>query len=300
MNYSCDVFGFLNVIDTLNGRDYRELTNLGELYSRSVETTEFETLHEVAVSGEVYRVKTIKDYKMNESFHIVSLDGTTIESQEDEACIIVALVDLPEDGTYKKVLDIINSSDDTTDIREIVAEGSSVGRYLVDILLEEYSRKCDFLLELVNEEEDLLSLIRKYSRFEVEEDVLSYILRSVDSQASIVESSILEGTEFCIQEPFSGVAGIVNKRSKDVRLLSDSITPTDLVWSTVTARSLWKTAGEPENRAKAEVEIAKELTLRGLDALQTSLALRGVTPEGGKLRGLKRWWTIRRLRRNLS
>lgn len=299
MNYNCDVFGFLNVIGILNSGDYRELTNLGEMYSRSVETTEFETLHEVAVSGEVYRVKTMKDYKMSESFHIVRLDGTTVESQEDEACIIVALVDLPEGGTYKKVLDIINSSDDTTDIREIVAEGSSVGEYLVDIFLEEYSRKCDFLLELVNEEEDLLSLIKKYSRFKVEEDVLSYILRSVDSQASMVESSVLKGTEFCIQEPFSGVAGIVNRKSKDVRLLSDSIIPKDLVWSTVTARGLWKMADEPENRAKAEVEIAKELILRGLDALQMSLALRGVTPEGRRLRGLKRWWTIRRLRRNL-
>ena len=67
----------------------------------------------------------------------------------------------------------------------------------------------------------------------------------------------------------------------------------------MTARSLWKKAGEPENRATAEYDTAMDLTLRGLDAIQLSLALRGVTVEGERIKGFKKRRLIRRLKKNL-
>ena len=58
-------------------------------------------------------------------------------------------------------------------------------------------------------------------------------------------------------------------------------------------------AGEPESRATAEREVAMELTLRGLDAIQLSLALRGVATEGERLKGFKKRRLIKRLKKNL-
>ena len=42
-----------------------------------------------------------------------------------------------------------------------------------------------------------------------------------------------------------------------------------------------------------------ELTLRGLDAIQLSLALRGVATEGERLKGFKKRRLIKRLKKNL-
>ena len=299
MNYNCDVFGFLNVVNPLT--DFEGRVELGKNYYRSVEITEFDTLHELAVSGEVYRVKTLRDYKVSDCIHMLELDVTLPGSPEAEESLVVQtlLLDLPENNAYTKVVDIIKSSDDTIDVAKFAPEETEIERCLADLLLEEYRRKCDFLMDLTASNTPLLDLIKKYSKYEVNESVSSYIINSMDVQASFENSHELESTEYRVQEPFFRSAGIVSKKTGEVRLLSGALILECSAWSSMTARSLWKKAGEPENRATAEHDIAIDLTLRGLDAIQLSLALRGVTIEGERIKGFKKRRLIRRLKKNL-
>lgn len=300
MNYSCDVFGFLNVINPLN--DFEGRIALGKNYYRSIETTEFNTLHELAVSGEIYRIKTLRDYKVNDNIHVLELDATLPDSPEAEEGLVIQtlLLDFPGTSTYKKVIDIIKSSDDTVDVEKFTPEKTEIEKCVVDLLLKEYKRKCDFLMDLTTSSTPLLDLIKKHSRYEVNENASSYIINSMDLQASFKNSHELEVAEYRVQEPFFKSAGIVNKKTGEVRLLSGALLLEGSAWwSSVTARKLWREAGEPESRATAEREVAMELTLRGLDAIQLSLALRGVTTEGEKLRGFKKRRLIKRLKKNL-
>lgn len=299
MNYNCDVFGFLNVINPLN--DFEGRIALGKNYYRRIETTEFNTLHELAVSGEIYRIKTLRDYEVNDNIHVLELDATLPDSTEAEESLVIQtlLLDSPGSSAYKKVIDIIKSSDDTIDVEKFTPEKTEIERYLIDLLLEEYKRKCDFLMDLTTSSAPLLDLIKKHSRYEVNENASSYIINSMDLQASFKNSYELETAEYRMQEPFFRSAGIVNKKTGEVRLLSGAIIPEGSVWSSLTARSLWRKAGEPESRVTAEHDIAIELTLRGLDAIQLSLALRGVTTEGERLKGFKKRRLIKRLKRNL-
>lgn len=300
MNYSCDVFGFLNVINPITNFEGR--VELGKKYYRSVDTVKFDTLHELAVSGEVYRVKTLKDYKVSDNIHVLELDATLPGPLEDEGSLVIQtlLLDLPESNAYTQVIDIIKSSDDTVDVEKFTPKASEIEECLINLLLEEYKRKCDFLMDLTTSSTLLLDLIKKHSRYEVNENASSYIINSMDLQASFKNSHELEVAEYRMQEPFFKSAGIVNKKTGEVRLLSGALLLEGSAWwSSVTARKLWRKAGEPESRATAEREVAMELTLRGLDAIQLSLALRGVTTEGEKLRGFKKRRLIKRLKKNL-
>lgn len=300
MNYSCDVFGFLNVINPITNFEGR--VELGKKYYRSVDTVKFDTLHELAVSGEVYRVKTLKDYKVSDNIHVLELDATLPGPLEDEGSLVIQtlLLDLPESNAYTQVIDIIKSSDDTVDVEKFTPEKTEIEECLINLLLEEYKRKCDFLMDLTTSSAPLLDLIKKHSRYEVNENASSYIINSMDLQASFKNSHELEVAEYRVQEPFFKSAGIVNKKTGEVRLLSGALLLEGSAWwSSVTARKLWRKAGEPESRATAEREVAMELTLRGLDAIQLSLALRGVTTEGEKLRGFKKRRLIKRLKKNL-
>ena len=300
MNYSCDVFGFLNVINPITNFEGR--VELGKKYYRSVNTVKFATLHELAVSGEVYRVKTQKDYKVSDNIHVLELDATLPGPLEDEGSLVIQtlLLDLPESNAYTQVIDIIKSSDDTVDVEKFTPEKTEIEECLINLLLEEYKRKCDFLMDLTTSSTPLLDLIKKHSRYEVNENASSYIINSMDLQASFKNSHELEVAEYRVQEPFFKSAGIVNKKTGEVRLLSGALLLEGSAWwSSVTARKLWRKAGEPESRATAEREVAMELTLRGLDAIQLSLALRGVTTEGEKLRGFKKRRLIKRLKKNL-
>ena len=300
MNYSCDVFGFLNVINPITNFEGR--VELGKKYYRSVDTVKFDTLHELAVSGEVYRVKTLKDYKVSDNIHVLELDATLPGPLEDEGSLVIQtlLLDLPESNAYTQVIDIIKSSDDTIDVEKFTPEKIEIEECLINLLLEEYKRKCDFLMDLTTSSTPLLDLIKKHSRYEVNENASSYIINSMDLQASFKNSHELEVAEYRVQEPFFKSAGIVNKKTGEVRLLSGALLLEGSAWwSSVTARKLWRKAGEPESRATAEREVAMELTLRGLDAIQLSLALRGVTTEGEKLRGFKKRRLIKRLKKNL-
>ena len=299
MNYNCDVFGFLNVLNPLT--DFEGRVRLGRDYCRSVKTVKFDTLHELAISGEIYRVEAMKDYNIDNTIHLLELDVTLPDSPEFGGSLTVQalLLDLPGSNAYEKVMDIIKTSDDTVDVEKFAPKKFEIEECLTSLLLEEYRRKCDFLMELTANSIPLLDLIKKYSRYEVNEDASSYIINSMDLQASFENSHELEVAEYRVQEPFSGAAGIVNKKTREVRLLSSAIIPEGLTWSSMTARSLWRKAGEPESRATAERDIAMELTLRGLDAIQLSLALRGVTVEGNKLRGFRKRRLIRRLKKDL-
>lgn len=300
MNYSCDVFGFLNVINPITNFEGR--VELGKKYYRSVDTVKFDTLHELAVSGEVYRVKTLKDYKVSDNIHVLELDATLPGPLEDEGSLVIQtlLLDLPESNAYTQVIGIINASDDTVDVEKFTPKASEIEECLINLLLEEYKRKCDFLMDLTTSSTPLLDLIKKHSRYEVNENASSYIINSMDLQASFKNSHELEVAEYRVQEPFFKSAGIVNKKTGEVRLLSGALLLEGSAWwSSVTARKLWRKAGEPESRATAEREVAMELTLRGLDAIQLSLALRGVTTEGEKLRGFKKRRLIKRLKKNL-
>lgn len=300
MNYSCDVFGFLNVINPITNFEGR--VELGKKYYRSVNTVKFDTLHELAVSGEVYRVKTLKDYKVSDNIHVLELDATLPGPLEDEGSLVIQtlLLDLPESNAYTQVIGIINASDDTVDVEKFTPKASEIEECLINLLLEEYKRKCDFLMDLTTSSTPLLDLIKKHSRYEVNENVSSYIINSMDLQASFKNSHELEVAEYRVQEPFFNSAGIVNKKTGEVRLLSGALLLEGSAWwSSVTARKLWRKAGEPDSRATAEREVAMELTLRGLDAIQLSLALRGVTTEGEKLRGFKKRRLIKRLKKNL-
>ena len=307
MNYNCDVFGFLNVINPIT--DFEGRVELGKKYYRSVDTIEFDTLHELAVSGEVYRVKTLKDYKVSDNIHVLEIDATLPGPLEDEGSLVIQtlLLDLPENNAYTKVMDIIKNSDDTVDIAKFAPERAEIEGCLANLLLEEYRRKCDFLMDLTasnsplkrSAHTPLLDLIKKHSKYEVNESVSSYIINSMDIQASFENSHELESTEYRVQEPFFRSAGIVSKKTGEVRLLSGALILESSAWSSMTARSLWKKAGEPENRATAEHDIAMDLTLRGLDAIQLSLALRGVTVEGERIKGFKKRRLIRRLKKNL-
>ena len=299
MNYSCDVFGFLNVVNPIT--DFEGRVELGKKYYRSVNTVEFDTLHELAVSGEVYRVKTLKDYKVSDNIHVLELDATLPGPLEDEGSLVIQtlLLDLPESDAYTQVVGIINTSDDTVDVEKFTPKVSEIEECLISLLLEEYERKCDFLMDLTANNTPLLDLIKKHSKYEVNESVSSYIINSMDVQASFENSHELESTEYRVQEPFFRSAGIVSKKTGEVRLLSGALIPESSAWSSMTARSLWKKAGEPENRATAERDIAMDLTLRGLDAIQLSLALRGVTVEGERIKGFKKRRLIRRLKKNL-
>ena len=299
MNYSCDVFGFLNVVNPIT--DFEGRVELGKRYYRSVNTVEFDTLHELAVSGEVYRVKTLKDYKVSDNIHVLELDATLPGPLEDEGSLVIQtlLLDLPESDAYTQVVGIINTSDDTVDVEKFTPKVSEIEECLISLLLEEYERKCDFLMDLTANNTPLLDLIKKHSKYEVNESVSSYIINSMDVQASFENSHELESTEYRVQEPFFRSAGIVSKKTGEVRLLSGALILESSAWSSMTARSLWKKAGESENRATAERDIAMDLTLRGLDAIQLSLALRGVTVEGERIKGFKKRRLIRRLKKNL-
>lgn len=300
MNYSCDVFGFLNVINPITNFEGR--VELGKKYYRSVDTVKFDTLHELAVSGEVYRVKTLKDYKVSDNIHVLELDATLPGPLEDEGSLVIQtlLLDLPESNAYTQVIDIIKSSDDTVDVEKFTPEKTEIEECLINLLLEEYKRKCDFLMDLTTSSTPLLDLIKKHSRYEVNENASSYIINSMDLQASFKNSHELEVAEYRVQEPFFKSAGIVNKKTGEVRLLSGALLLEGSAWwSSVTARKLWRKAGEPESRATAEREVAMELTLRGLDAIQLSLALRGVTVEGERIKGFKKRRLIKRLKKNL-
>lgn len=299
MNYNCDVFGFLNVLNPLT--DFEGRVRLGRDYYRSVETVKFDTLHELAISGEIYRVEAMKDYNIDNTIHLLELDVTLPDSPEFGGSLTVQtlLLDLPGSNAYEKVMDIIKTSDDTVDVEKFAPKKFEIEECLTSLLLEEYRRKCDFLTELTANSIPLLDLIKKYSRYEVNEDASSYIINSMDLQASFENSHELEVAEYRVQEPFSGTAGIVNKKTREVRLLSSAIIPEGSTWSPMTARSLWRKAGEPESRETAERDIAMELTLRGLDAIQLSLALRSVTVDGNKLRGFRKRRLIRRLKKNL-
>ena len=299
MNYSCDVFGFLNVVNPIT--DFEGRVELGKKYYRSVNTVEFDTLHELAVSGEVYRVKTLKDYKVSDNIHVLELDATLPGPLEDEGSLVIQtlLLDLLESDAYTQVVGIINTSDDTVDVEKFTPKVSEIEECLISLLLEEYERKCDFLMDLTANNTPLLDLIKKHSKYEVNESVSSYIINSMDVQASFENSHELESTEYRVQEPFFRSAGIVSKKTGEVRLLSGALILESSAWSSMTARSLWKKAGEPENRATAERDIAMDLTLRGLDAIQLSLALRGVTVEGERIKGFKKRRLIRRLKKNL-
>ena len=293
------MFGFLNIINPLT--DFEGRVELGKKYYRSVNTVEFDTLHELAVSGEVYRVKTLKDYKVSDNIHVLELDATLPGPLEDEGSLVIQtlLLDLPESDAYTQVVGIINTSDDTVDVEKFTPKVSEIEECLISLLLEEYERKCDFLMDLTANNTPLLDLIKKHSKYEVNESVSSYIINSMDVQASFENSHELESTEYRVQEPFFRSAGIVSKKTGEVRLLSGALILESSAWSSMTARSLWKKAGEPENRATAERDIAMDLTLRGLDAIQLSLALRGVTVEGERIKGFKKRRLIRRLKKNL-
>ena len=293
------MFGFLNVVNPIT--DFEGRVELGKKYYRSVNTIEFDTLHELAVSGEVYRVKTLKDYKVSDNIHVLELDATLPGPLEDEGSLVIQtlLLDLPESDAYTQVIGIINTSDDTVDVEKFTPKVSEIEECLISLLLEEYERKCDFLMDLTANNTPLLDLIKKHSKYEVNESVSSYIINSMDVQASFENSHELESTEYRVQEPFFRSAGIVSKKTGEVRLLSGALILESSAWSSMTARSLWKKAGESENRATAERDIAMDLTLRGLDAIQLSLALRGVTVEGERIKGFKKRRLIRRLKKNL-
>ena len=243
MNYSCDVFGFLNVINPITNFEGR--VELGKKYYRSVDTVKFDTLHELAVSGEVYRVKTLKDYKVSDNIHVLELDATLPGPLEDEGSLVIQtlLLDLPESNAYTQVIGIINASDDTVDVEKFTPKASEIEECLINLLLEEYKRKCDFLMDLTTSSTPLLDLIKKHSRYEVNENASSYIINSMDLQASFKNSHELEVAEYRVQEPFFKSAGIVNKKTGEVRLLSGALLLEGSAWwSSVTARKLWRKA----------------------------------------------------------
>ena len=97
MNYNCDVFGFLNVINPLN--DFEGRIALGKIYYRRIETTEFNTLHELAVSGEIYRIKTLRDYEVNDNIHVLELDATLPDSPEAEESLEIQTLLLDSPGS---------------------------------------------------------------------------------------------------------------------------------------------------------------------------------------------------------
>ena len=302
--YKTGLFGYQKEFFKMKGPlDLLRLEELGDL----TDTVYLDPSKEVSVYGDIYTVSEYKDYVISDEFHYLVLDATPLgdTSGFGRTNINLTAIDLPEESPYLKVKEIINSGDAQSKIESLSPTSDQINKYFPVLLISEILWRAQILssLEELLEENNFngaVEMLAEATETAVD-DLEDYFLRSVDVQADEGQGALLETAEYKIQSPFSGVLGIYNKKTGQVRLLTPDSLPTDArEWGDCLGRDLWNKAGEEEFAKEALVRAAEEMIGRSLINLKLSLYNLGLNIDGTKAFFLKRFFGKKILRRSLK
>lgn len=294
------LFCFLNVIDSL--KSISDTITLEELCPSSSQDIYFSSPQEVAVSGEIFRITSIHDCKIGDALHILRLSGRPLQDPEgiDSFLLTAAVFDYGDSSSYQKILETVNNSDINSDLREIAVPLRDVEIYLTELFINEYQLRCAIMKKLAEVSEgNSPDIVTKATTCQDLESVESLLIDTIDKKATLNTGFIFDGPEYCIQEPFPGIAGMYSKKDKSVRLLGDEVMIGEIDWSDVGARHLWERVDSDGVREKATVETVINLVLREMDVLQASLAIRRVSVLGEVLSSYRKNKLLKALRKNL-
>ena len=302
--YKTGLFGYQKEFFKMKGPlDLLRLEELGDL----TDTVYLDPPKEVSVYGDIYTVSEYKDYVISDEFHYLVLDATPLgdTSGLGRTNINLTAIDLPEESPYLKVKETINSGDAQSKIESLSPTSDQINKYFPVLLISEILWRAQILssLEELLEENNFNGVVEMLAEATetAVDDLEDYFLRSVDVQADEGQEALLETAEYKIQSPFSGVLGIYNKKTRQVRLLTPDSLPTDArEWGDCLGRDLWNKAGEEEFAKEALVRAAEEMIGRSLINLKLSLYNLGLNIDGTKAFFLKRFFGKRILRRSLK
>ena len=302
--YKTGLFGYQKEFFKMKGPfDLLRLEELGDL----TDTVYLDPPKEVSVYGDIYTVSEYKDYVISDEFHYLVLDATPLGDTNGlgRTNINLTAIDLPEESPYLKVKEIINSGDAQSKIESLSPTSDQINKYFPVLLISEILWRAQILssLEELLEENDFGGAVEMLTEATetTADDLEDYFLRSVDAQADEGQGALLETAEYKIQSPFSGVLGIYNKKTGQVRLLTPDSLPTDArEWGDCLGRDLWNKAGEEEFAKEALVRAAEEMIGRSLINLKLSLYNLGLNIDGTKAFFLKRFFGKKILRRSLK
>ena len=302
--YKTGLFGYQKEFFKMKGPlDLLRLEELGDL----TDTVYLDPPKEVSVYGDIYNVSEYKDYVISDEFHYLVLDATPLgdTSGLGRTNINLTAIDLPEESPYLKVKEIINSGDAQSKIESLSPTSDQINKYFPVLLISEILWRAQILssLEELLEENDFngaVEMLAEATETTVD-DLEDYFLRSVDVQADEGQEALLETAEYKIQAPFSGVMGIYNKKTGQVRLLTPESLPADArEWGDCLGRDLWNKAGEEEFAKEALVRATEGMIGRSLINLKLSLYNLGLNIDGTKAFFLKRFFGKKILRRSLK
>ena len=302
--YKTGLFGYQKEFFKMKGPlDLLRLEELGDL----TDTVYLDPPKEVSVYGDIYTVSEYKDYVISDEFHYLVLDATPLGNASGlgRTNINLTAIDLPEESPYLKVKETINSGDAQSKIESLSPTSDQINKYFPVLLISEILWRAQILssLEELLEENDFggaVEMLAEATETTVD-DLEDYFLRSVDVQADEGQEALLETAEYKIQSPFSGVLGIYNKKTGQVRLLTPDSLPIDArEWGDCLGRDLWNKAGEEEFAKEALVRATEGMIGRSLINLKLSLYNLGLNIDGTKAFFLKRFFGKRILRRSLK
>ena len=301
MEKTNSLFSYLNVVQCLDTP--LNMLSLEDYCVVDTADTFFSEPCEISMNGEIFRIDSLRDYKIGDQLHTLRLNGKSLRDLETSTVttLTVVVLDSVENSKYQELLSALKSSDVSNDLKNFAMEMLDVETYLAKLFIEEYSLRCDILQELIDVKDidTLKTVVNKYREDSVEESIESLLVNIIDSRVLDEGTTLLDGPEYCVQEPFPCITGVFSKKSKEVRFLSNTLFTEDYQWSDVEARQLWERANDKEIREKAVIDTSINLILREMDVLTASLALRGVTVEGEGLRGRKRTKLLKTLQKNL-
>lgn len=301
MEKTNSLFNYLNIIHCLDTP--LDMLSLEDYCVVDTTDMSFPEPREVSMNGEIFKIDSLRDYKIGERLHTLRLSGKSLRDLETAAttALTIAVLDSAENSKYRDFLSMLNSSDVDRNLKDFAMEMIDVETYLANLFIDEYSLRCDILQELIDvrDLDTLKTVINKYSEGSVEGSVESFLVDIIDDRVLDEGTALLDGPEYCVQEPFPCITGVFSKKSKEVRFLSNTLFTEDYQWSDVEARQVWERANDKEIREKAVIDTSINLILREMDVLTASLALRGVTVEGEGLRGRKRTKLLKTLRKVL-
>ena len=302
--YKTGLFGYQKEFFKMKGPlDLLRLEGLGDL----MDTVYLDPPKEVSVYGDIYTVSEYKDYVISDEFHYLVLDATPLGDMNGlgRTNINLTAIDLPEESPYLRVKEIINSGDAQSKIESLSPASDQINKYFAVLLISEVIWRAQILssLEELLEENNFNGAVEMLAGATetTTDDLEDYFLRSVDVQADESQEALLETAEYKIQSPFSGVLGIYNKKTGQVRLLTpDSLSADAREWGDCLGRDLWNKAGEEEFAKEALVRAAEGMIGRSLVNLKLSLYNLGLNIDGTKAFFLKRYFGKKILRRSLK
>lgn len=302
-NYNRGLLGFQKEFPKIKGP--LDILFLGKEYGALIEESNIEPPREVAIQGFIYKITSYKDYLIFDKFHVIDMQGYPLGASPVEAStfISVATKDIIRKGSEisdcNLVLSVLRGEGEYVDLEGITLDVNEIKAHLASYFISEMNNRLKFLQEVegVTEVDDMNASVEKYLRKEYPDftNLRDFLVLSLDYQAVADPTPLLETSEYVLQEPVPGILGIVDRKTKEVQLLSFSSQKPIIIqnWSDKYARCLWEASKDPLVASSADCLASIFMIRNGVFNLKASLYNLGYSPNGKKVGPLRR--TIGRL-----